>query len=764
MENQATAANSKRVIWIFAITIFLSAFLLFQVQLIISKYILPWFGGSAAVWTTSMLVFQVLLLGGYIYSHLISETLTGRTQTFLHSLLLAIAIALVGTLSLLWPSAITPGSAWRPTDNQHPVRGVIIIILLATGFPFFVLSTTGPLLQRWFGQLSGDVRTYRLYSVSNFGSLLGLLSFPFLLEPLVRLKVQGAIWAVLFVGFCISCGWCVKEFSKRGKGLQKGEATLADEGKEPSLWIWGLWLILPATASTLLLATTNQLCQEILSLPFLWVLPLALYLLSFILCFDHPRWYRREIFHPLFAVGLLILCQAIIASKSTVQIIIMPLLLFVSCMICHGELTRLKPGIHRLTSFYLAVSAGGALGGVFVAILAPQIFQFFTEFQCSLATCAILLLICLFMDEHSWIYSQTLWLPVSIPVGVILTLAGIGWWDVEFAKKLSDWSFYPWALVVSTLFLSGAYIQWKSPSPKQRGFRFVQPLAVIVLALGLFGLYKTAEPSPPPLIGERNFYGAIRVFEFPRQGKVLTHGATIHGSQLKFPNDRFPTTYYGPDSGIGIFLQNHPQHKNEGGHLRVGLIGMGAGTLAAYGRSGDYFRFYEIDPQVVSLSAGPQPIFTFVRDSAASIETQIGDGRLLLEKELSLGQAQGFDVLVLDAFSGDAIPVHLLTKEAFEVYFKHLKDDNSVIALHLSSNHVDLMPVVVGIRQYLRYYSLARFTDPGFPYMGSTWVFLARRREALQIPGLTAIPPRSLPRGSPRLWTDDRSDVLRLIY
>ena len=752
------------LVWAFALTMFLSAFLLFQVQLLISKYILPWFGGSAAVWTTNMLVFQILLLAGYMYSHFLSKRLPPKAQGYLHLSLLGMTLLLILVLSLLWPSAIMPGSAWKPADSRHPVRDVILITLLATGFPFFVLSTTGPLLQGWFARQGGDARTYRFYSVSNIGSLLGLLTFPFLFEPLLRLKVQGVLWSVLFALFCVACGWCAWRSMQGNEAVRDAEnaATVSSAHKSPGSAV--LWFLLAACASALLLATTNQLCQEILSLPLLWVLPLALYLFSFILCFDHPRWYRREVFHPLFVVGIFVLCAAMIYAQPRVQIVVLPLLLFVGCMICHGELVRLKPNVHRITAFYLVISAGGATGGMFVAILAPQVFRFFTEFQLSLAACVILLLICLFLDKTSWIYSPAFRLVCGVVGGSILTLVLMGRWIPAFAQVLEKTQFYPFTILLSALLLIGAYIQGRNPVPNSSRFCVIQIAALAIAVLTSFALFESAKPGPRLFLGERNFYGALRVFELAQGGKALLHARTLHGAQLDPPNDRLPMAYYGPESGIGILLRNYSRQGSADGSLRIGIVGLGAGTLAVYGRPGDYFRYYEINPQVVDLSFGPQPVFTYLRDSAAKVDTVLGDARLLLEQEAAGGHFQKFDILVLDAFSGDAVPVHLLTREAFATYTSHLRGDNAVIALHLSSRHINLLPVLEALRQDQQAYSLVNFTPAQYPFLDSLWVFLAKRPDALRIPGLFPNPPPPLPHAAPRLWTDDYSDVFRLIY
>jgi len=754
----------RAVAVLFAFASFLSAFLLFQVQLIVSKYILPWFGGSAAVWTTSMLVFQILLLGGYVYSHLLAERFSPKAQCNFHLSLLAAGFVLVAGLSAVWPSAITPGPVWKPINSTAPIRDVVLILMVAAGLPFFVLSTTGPLLQRWFARLSGDTRTYRLYSVSNLGSLLGLLAFPFLMEPTLRMTSQGRLWAVLFGTYIVVCAWCAWQTRQCANDavLDSAEASVSVEQTTSAARV--LWFALAACASALLLATTNLLCQEITSIPLLWVLPLALYLLSFVLCFDHPRWYRREVFHPLFAVGVFALWATMRFALRTSQVVIMPLLLFVTCMICHGELVRLKPDVRRLTSFYLAISAGGALGGVFVALVAPHIFRFFTEYQIALGASLLLLLWCLARDGSSWFYRMGFGLSAGIVALVFAAAFAAGSWIPALSQLLHDVRFYALALLVAALVLVGAYIQRATGLRGAKSFRAGQALVGLIAVLALLVLYQSAQPDPGLYLGKRNFYGALRVYELAQGGKAMFHGQTLHGAQLNPPNNHLPMAYYGPDSGIGILLQNHPKRAIGDGGLRVGVIGLGAGTLAAYGIPSDYLRYYEINPDVIELAAGTNPVFTYIRESQARVDTQLGDARLLLEREAASGQAQNFDVLVLDAFSGDAVPVHLLTTEAFDTYWKHVNPEHGLIAIHVSSRHINLMPVIEGVAAHYKAPMLARFAYADYPFLDNLWVFLARRPEDLQVKGLEANPPPLRGNVPPRVWTDDYSDIVRLLY
>ena len=521
-----------------------------------------------------------------------------------------------------------------------------------------------------------------------------------------------------------------------------------------------LWFLLAACASSLLLATTNLLCQEITSVPLLWVLPLALYLLSFILCFDNPRWYSRAVFQPLYALSLLAVCAALIFGPA--RLVLVPLTLFLTAMVCHGELARLKPSVEQLTSFYLTIACGGAAGGVFVAVVAPLVFRTFIEFHLSLAASAVLALICLGRDAESWLFERRFWLPAAISIGALLAGFAGSLWIEDLGKYLTSIRYYPSVLLVGFVAVMGSLATNNAAEPSRRGLRFMHILVVCGVLSILASLYWTTRPLLRPLLKERNFYGAIRV-ESTKKGRILMHGATLHGAQLDPPFDKLPVAYYGPDSGIGTLLSGHPKRHSYPGNLRIGVIGLGVGTLSAYGRQGDYIRYYELDPNVVNLSLSQKPAFTYVRNSPARIDVALGDGRLLLEEEAARGELQYFDVLVLDAFSGDAIPVHLLTKEAFETYWQHVNPDSGIIAIHVSSRHVNLLPVALGIAEHFRASSVISMHEATDPFWTSWWVLLARRPATLAIPGLgQLILPDRIPTPS-RLWTDDQSDIFRLI-
>ncbi|MBI3478533.1 MAG: hypothetical protein HY010_22625 [Acidobacteria bacterium] len=759
------ASVGATTLLLFAVTSFLSAFLLFQVQLIVNKHILPWFGGSPAVWTTSMLVFQLLLLAGYVYSHLVSTRLPLSGQFKLHALLMSAAILLVLALSVVWPSAITPGANWKPPQSDHPVANVCLIILVTTGLPFFVLSTTAPLLQSWFSRIGAGERAYRLYALSNLGSLFGLLAFPFLLEPTLRLKTLGQLWAILFCVFVAACLLCSRKTRDYGIAAIAQSQELPDSAATPySRLNFLLWFVLAACASSLLLATTNLLCQEVITVPLFWVLPLSIYLFSFIFCFDHPRWYQRAVFHPLFGIALFLTCAALQTHLSVFARLLFPLVvLFATCMICHGELAITKPAASHLTSFYLSISAGGAAGGIFVALIAPRLFTSFVEFELSLGLAVLLLLITLFRDRGSWIFSGSLILPVAVVAITIVVAYAIGIWDPEVAGVLAVVRFYPIVFLIGTIVVLGTLVFEQSPTPPKSTFRFVQIL-VALLALGSFVvLGYNARPKPGMVSSARNFFGLVRVFR-DHNMQMLVHGQTTHGAQLDPPDQRVPLAYYGPDSGIGVVLRNHSKRSGWTSNLRIGVVGLGVGTLATYGHSGDSIRFYELDPDVVALSKGEQPIFTFLEDSPASVTTVLGDARLSLERELAEGRSRQFDVLVLDAFSGDAIPVHLLTEEAFETYWKLLDSDKGIIAVHITSRHVNLVPVLLGAAQH--FHSQSRMTmshGQGLTF-DSGWFLMSKGPDSLNIPGLESITVQYVYEVGPRLWTDDHSDIIRLIY
>jgi spermidine synthase len=688
----------------YAVTIFTGAFLLFQVQPLIGKYILPWFGGGPGVWTTCMLFFQVLLLGGYAYAHFTSRWLRPRAQAILHLVLLAAALARL---------PITPSDAWKPQGADNPTLHILALLAVSIGLPYFVLSATGPLVQHWFSRSQPGASPYRLYALSNVGSLLALVSYPFFFETHFTRPAQAGLWAWGLVAYVVCCGVCavrvwVSGVQSRGAGNETDgtrgtEPIMTDHASRitrPSTLDRLLWLVLPACASVLLLATTNKICQDVAVIPFLWVLPLAVYLLTFIICFDSPRWYMRLPFGLALGVALGGICWVLFKWNHTsafLQIEVYAAGLFVCCMVCHGELYRLKPDPHHLTGYYLLIAAGGALGGLFVAVIAPAIFTDYFEVHWGLLLCGLLFLVVCFRNR----------LPARF--------AWLGWVGCGL-----------WALGV--------------------------------VALG-FGLWTQAHKfSSARLSRARNFYGVLTVLKRDASDMrvlELMHGRTEHGLQFLDPvRSYWPTAYYNERSGVGQAMSVLPA-----GSRRIGLVGLGAGTLAAYGHAGDYLRFYEINPDVLRLARSP---FTYLSHCRGKLDVVLGDARLSLERE----PAQNFDLLVLDAFNSDAIPVHLLTEQAFKVYERHIKT-NGIMAFHISNGHLNLEPVVLNLARRFNYeLAIIEYQGPRDQWWNelSTWALLSRNEELMHSPAIReSSRPAQAAAGTVPLWTDDFASLFQII-
>lgn len=674
---------------LYAVTIFLSAFLLFEVQPMIGKMILPWFGGSAAVWSTCLLFFQACLLIGYLYAHWSTRFLRPRQQALLHIALLALSVALL---------PILPSPDWKPARAGDPSSRILMLLTATIGLPYILLSTTSPLLQAWYVAAKPGMVPYRLFALSNLGSLLALLSFPLVVEPLAGTRAQAYGWSGIFVLFAILCGalgWRVKDHPPTS------EQVLATDA--PSVPQQALWIALAACASALLLSVTTHLSSNVAPIPLLWVATLAVYLLSFILCFERERVYHRGVFLPLLAVVLGGTAFALYYNKGNLNIKlsipIFVLALFVCCMVCHGELVRLKPDPRHLTNFYLMVAVGGALGGLFVAVGAPHFFNTYAELPLALIACPALV-------------AAMLWIkPGDHPRAWMTHAARIG-------------------MMAFTAALAG-YIVYQKHLDDQRFERSV-----------------------------RNYYGVLRVYEeednaYQTASRRLIHGTINHGTELTDPEERrTPTSYYGPKSGLGRAIQYFEQRPA----VRVGMIGLGAGVTAAYGRPGDYFRFYEINPLDLSIAT---TWFTFLSDCPADHAVLLGDARLTLERQPS----QQFDVLGVDAFSSDAIPVHLLTREAFELYFRHLKR-GGILAVHVSNRYLDLAPVVSRNALDLRKVAI-EVNDDGEDedYLSeSDWILVASDSASFVDPlfHFSRINPAKVRPGL-RPWTDDYSNLVQIL-
>jgi hypothetical protein len=691
---------------VYSATVFLSAFLLFQVQPLIGKYILPWFGGTPGVWTTCMLVFQVLLFGGYLYAHLTSRWLSPRIQAGLHVALLAGACVML---------PVIPGEALKPTGSQEPITAIVLLLGVTVGLPFFALSATGPLLQDWQNRTHPGRTPYRLYALSNAASLLALISFPAIFEWLFATTFLARVWSWSFGIFAVLCAVSAVGMVLRRPTVAAEPAKAGRRDVPPPSWGTRLqWFALALVPSTLLLATTNQVCLDVASVPFLWVLPLTLYLLSFILCFESERWYSRAYVMP--ATGAALVWASWLLGSTNATPLWMQVsgffgAFFLCAMVCHGELFARRPHPQHLTGYYLVISAGGAAGGIFVAVLAPLIFPGYYELHLGLFACAALMLFVLFTDPKS-----------------------------RFARGQPSWA---WLCFLGGAGTLGALLL--DNAQDQGGYQ-ISPEAASA----------ARDSKSYVLTRERTFYGILRVanFEMPFKdqiclGHILINGRTTHGIEYTDPGLwSVPTSYYDDASGIGQLLA----HLDDKPH-RIGVVGLGTGTVAAYARAGDTFRFYEINEHVEPIA---RRYFHYLEQCRGKVEVVAGDARLSLERESS---PQNFDVLVLDAFSSDAVPVHLLTREAFAVYLRHLAP-NGVLAVHTSNQHFDLRPVVEASADA---HGLAMVTvDSGFNSyggVGSNWELLSRNSDALRNPRIrqTAVAPIA----RRVLWTDDHASLLR---
>jgi SAM-dependent methyltransferase len=663
-------------------TVFLGAFLLFLIEPLFAKLILPRFGGAAAVWAACLVFFQCALLLGYLYADLTSRRLTPERQSQLHIVLLL--------LSLLF-LPIAPRFLQLRRAATDPASTILLLLTLSIGLPFVLLSATSPLAQIWYARASAQREPYHLFALSNLASLLALLSYPLLIEPHLAAHKQAALWSELFVVFvllCAAAAWLARAGSEQplAAGTEQSETAGAPKPRDKALW-----LALSACSSMLLLSITNKLLEDVAPVPLLWVLPLALYLLTFALAFSKRIFYWRWPLVRFLAVALGGLGYAIYdpAYTESVQVSV-PIFcvgLFLCCWFCHGELAFRRPAPRYATSFYLMISLGGALGAIFVGLAAPHLFTAIYELPLALIFTALLAVV-------------TLW-----PQGWLVRI----FWIAAAAAM------------------------------------------AFVLVRNVRGYEKDT------IVRVRSFYGALRVRQFANWLKepyrTLYHGKIEHGAQyVNPPSSLLPTTYYGPDSGVGLALTHCcPNAK------RVGAIGLGAGTLAAYGKTSDYFRFYEINPQVVAIARNS---FSYLRNSPARIDVVLGDARLSLQNETP----QQFDVLAVDAFSGDAIPVHLLTREAFAVYLRHLKPDG-ILAVHTSNTYLNLPPVVQLLAAETGCYARLIINDDNHRKLidSSDWVVVTRNRHFLDsIDTNVLIEPIAVPPNL-RAWTDDFNNLLQIL-
>lgn len=672
---------------IYALTIFASAFLLFLVQPIMAKQILPWFGGSAAVWTTCLMFFQLVLLFGYAYADWTIRFLKPRPQVILHVVLLVASLASL---------PIIAGAGWKPAGDEDPTWLILGLLTATIGLPYFLLSTTGPLLQAWFARSYPEAKNvYRLFALSNGASLIALVAYPFVVEPYITTHEQSLGWSIgyaLFAALCVTSA--VFSLRHAQKAAAAPERSTEAGGPAPRTPDYLLWLTLSAMGSFMLIAVTNHITHDVASVPFLWILPLSLYLLSFVFCFEGRNWYQRRIFFGPLLVIIGAMAWALHTEGGVMDIKeAIPLFaagLFVMCMFFHGELAALKPAPRHLTGYYLMISLGGAVGGLLVGFVAPKLFNTYYEFGIGLVFTALL---------AAYVARRDM---IIVPA---LALAAAGF----------------------TAFHVHTYIDMLSNDAR-------------VMA--------------------RNFYGTLRVKDFGDETSItgtrrLMHGVIMHGEQFLAPAKRMePTTYYGPDSGVGRVIGiKRDAHKE----IRVGVVGLGAGTLAVYGRKADTYRFYEINPQVIDVAMKE---FSYLTDTPAKVENLLGDARLTMERE----PAQHYDVLAIDAFSSDSIPTHLMTHQAMGIYLKNMKADG-VIAFHVTNRFLHLAPVVKRIADEhgLHTVLISDNPDDASDFAKTDWVLVSRSAQALADKRITGAAEAIGEIPGLKLWTDSFNNLFTIL-
>ncbi len=674
---------------LYGATIFLSACLVFFIQPLIAKAMLPHFGGAGVVWITTILFFQIVLLLGYGYAYLLSRFFKEKHQAAIHLVILCVSLSFIPIYLHTIPSL---GTLWLPV-------AVLLLLSKSVLVPCVIICASSPLLQHWYCHIRHSNFPYQFYAVSNAGSLIGLLGYPLLLEPFIGLKLQRLIWSNLYGIYVILCMICLsKLFSTTDANKIKCENYSLAFGLKIT------WLILTFLSSALLLSTTQFLVQNVINLPLLWVLPLTLYLISYIVVFAKAKSYSREFWFSAFLVWLMLFLYLLYNNLmfGINMVIVMLALLYSACMICHGELIRSKPQNHHLTLFYLLIALGGVLGGIFSNIVALLIF--------------------------------------------------VNWWDL----------FLP--LIVLNVAI--VYTLVKHYLLNKRKWDLFLGVASTFIAIGFCTVlvHNLYNPSREIVAEFRNFYGKIMIYDVKTSTpsnaiRSLKHGIITHGLQFKLPaKSQLPTTYYGYNSGVGVaFEYLRAKHKP----LKVGIIGLGCGTIAAYGEKEDQFTFYEIDPDMIKVAKND---FTFLANSKATVNVVLGDARMSLTRNIPTNEAQKFDLLVIDAFSGDAIPSHLLTKEAMEVYLKHLAP-NGILALHTSNIYIKLLPLTkaLGIQSGCPHYWLYNGKDSEKGVFSSSWALISCDPGLVRVLAKHPYALSATQKAKERLWTDDFNTILPLL-
>jgi hypothetical protein len=727
---------------VYTITIFLSAVLLFLVQPMFARMIVPMLGGSPSVWNTAMLFYQATLLAGYAYAHFSIKWLGLRRQ-------LPCQLALVLVVFVALPLGIPEG--WTPPSDSSPVFWMLGLMAVAVGLPFFVISSTSPVLQRWFAASGHPASSdpYFLYAASNAGSLLALTAYPFLIEPSVGLGKQSQFWAAGYAGLALLIGACGFFMWRASIQLPRPAPVPANaDGKRPPLAAWRRtrWVALAFVPSSLMLSVTTYLSSEVASVPLLWVFPLTLYLATFTLVFARRPLISHALALRMFPMGIVALAM-LLTMRATHPFFLLALVhlagFFLVAMACHGELAKDRPEPGHLTEFYLWLAVGGAAGGLFNALLAPVLLDSVAEYPLGLVIACFLVVPTLRAARGRRDQVLDLGLPLGLGIVTLLLVIALPRHFGMTGSAMHAVVFGP--PVVLCYFLSESRI------------RFGSGLAAIFVASTFYG-----GETGRTLFADRSFYGVHRVTISP-DGRfhLLIHGSTVHGMQRR-ESEQLPTplSYYYPTGPAGEFFASF-RGRIDG---PVAAIGMGAGALASYGRPGQDWTFYEIDPVVAEL-AGNSAYFSYLDKSPANLKVVLGDGRLSLSRE----EDGRFQLLIVDAFSSDTVPMHMLTREAMDLYTSKLRSDG-IILFHISSRHFDLKPVLAdlalnaGLICYSRDGTQVLQTEQEDGMNPSEWMVIARNEKTVQpIARLPEWKRIRLPSGR-ALWTDDRASLLEALF
>jgi spermidine synthase len=727
-------AGGRPLLITYVAAIFLSAALLFVVQPMSTKMVLPRLGGSASVWSVAMVFFQAALLAGYAYAHLLTRYVPGRLSAVIH-----VAVLLLATLT--FPLAIAAG--W----GRPPVRGeslwLVGLFAASIGLPFFALSANGPLLQAWFARSghAGAKDPYFLYAASNVGSFLALLSYPLAIEPLTRLGQQTQAWSIGFFVLVALIGAC-GVFMGRASASSRAVAVEQDAGAPPTWRHAGTWMALAAIPSALLIALTAYLSTDVAPSPLLWVIPLALYLATFVIVFQtRPVLPHRYVvmIQPILLAGLVATMLYSVTDYLLPVLLLHVVAFFVTALVCHGELARRRPSAGHLTAFYLWMSAGGVVGGMFAGLIAPHVFSWVAEYPLLI----VLAILCrpglsLADRRRTSIFALAL-------VAAVLAIALPA---TAFHFQL-DGKFYVWG-VGALLALALAASLWRNP------------LAFAAIIAILFAVVRFYEPDLGRRVTERSFFGVLKIVDTADGYRVLEHGTTIHGaermSDIAAPAGvkPLPLTYYHRQSAMPQTVAAARQRA--GGLMRVAVVGLGTGTLSCYSEPGEDWTYYEIDPVVVRMARDPAR-FTFLTRCAPGIPVILGDARLKLGDE----RDASFDLIIVDAFTSDVIPVHLLTRQAMEIFARKLKP-HGMIGMHVSNQYLELISVVASVAQANGLVARTNPTEQDLDddaYRFSSSVVACARTDA-------DLAPLAFPGGwivvkpDPRqwVWTDDYSNIV----